>query len=197
MNKTKIKLITVSVLLIFISLGVALGISRALFEDQQMLDTTISMGTLNLKVGDESPANVPLDFENMMPGESRTVSFMVENIGSVEGNFWVRGEIIEEGEGENPHNEPVTALDGDLRECARLSLHRVRDDGLVDTVVNHMLLRNIETEFDAESGSETDIALNNGPVEMRVLVSTQMCGNETMGDFLKANLYLYLTQVVD
>lgn len=197
MKHIKIKLIALSLIIVLVGAGVALSLSRALFEDRQVLDTTISMGTLNLQVGDYGPASIPLDFQNMVPGEFRTVIFEVDNIGSVEGNFWVRGEIISAGEGENPANEPETESDGDLHNCARLSLFRMKDNGLFDNVVNNMLIRNIETEFEIESGTETDADVNNGPAEMHLVVNTLECGNETMGDVLTADLSLYLTQVVE
>ncbi len=184
MNNTKLKKIVYSLLVIIISFGLALGISRALFEDKQTFDTTISMGTLELQVGEDGPAGVPLDFDNMVPGETRTVIFDVDNVGSIEGNFWARGEIIE-------------ASENGIKDCARLSLYRLKDDGLFDNVINNMLLRNIEDDFDIDPNTANDAAINNGPAEMHLIVNTLACGSETMGDVLQANLYLYLTQIVE
>jgi hypothetical protein len=191
MNKSKIKLIALSILIIVVSAGVALGLSKALFEDRKTLDTTISMGTLNLQVGDEGPTSIPLDFENMSLDEFRTVIFEVDNVGSIEGNFWVRGVITETGNTLDPESE------GDLKNCARLGLYRIRDDGLEENIINNMVLRNIEADFDSDAGTTNDVAINDGPVEMHLVVNTLDCYNHTMGDYISASLDFYLTQTVD
>jgi len=95
MNKTTIKHITLSLLTIIATGGAALGLSKAVFQDQETVDPEISMGVLNLQVGDEDPANVPLDFSGMVPEEVRTYTFDVNNTGQVEGNFWLQGFITQ------------------------------------------------------------------------------------------------------
>lgn len=191
MNKTKIKLIGISLLIIVASAGVALGLSKALFEDKQTLDTSISMGTLNLQVGDDGPTSVPLDFENMVLGETRTVVFEVDNVGSIEGNFWVRGVITDNGNVLDP------AIEGEMMNCVRLGLYRIKEDGLQDNIITNMLLRNIEADFDSAAGTTNDVGVNNGPAEMHLVVNTIDCHNDSMGDYLNASLDFYLTQVTE
>ncbi len=191
MNKKKLKLVGLSILIIVVSAGVALGLSKALFEDKKSLDTTISMGTLNLQVGDDGPASIPIDFENMVLGETRTVIFEVDNVGSIEGNFWVRGAITDTGNVLDPESE------GEMKNCARLGLYRIRSDGLQENIITNMLLRNIEADFDSEAGTVNDAAINNGPAEMHLVVNTLGCYDNTMGDYLSAHLDFYLTQVLD
>jgi hypothetical protein len=184
MSKLKIKLIAISLLSIAILIVVITGFSGALYQDVEVIEPTIMMGSLKLKVGDEIPANVPLHFDNMLPGELEKISFMVDNIGSLEGNFWVRGEIVESNN------------DG-LLNCARLSLVYIRPNGSPYPIINHNLLINIVDDFDTEPHTEADDLVNNGPVEMQVWVSTDGCGSENMGDYLKARLSLYLTQIIE
>lgn len=194
MKSIKIKLITVSLIIISIAVIAKVGFSKALFEDTETLETNIVMGSLDLQVVGENQATIPLDFENMVPGEVRKVLFLVNNIGTVPGNFWVRGELLESIDGENPGEDPENLFTGDLHECARLVLARIRSDGGLDLIINDELLQNINQDYDAAAYTMTDAAINNGSTEMEIWISTLECDNETMGDSIKANLELYLTQ---
>ena len=194
MKLIKIKLITVSLIIISIAVIAKVGFSKALFEDTETLETNIVMGSLDLQVVGENQATIPLDFENMVPGEVRKVLFLVNNIGTVPGNFWVRGELLESIDGENPGEDPENLFTGDLHQCARLVLARIRSDGGLDLIINDELLQNINQDYDAAAYTMTDEAINNGSTEMEIWISTLECDSETMGDSIKANLELYLTQ---
>lgn len=196
MNKTTIKHITLSLLIIIASGGAALGLSRAVFQDQETVDPVITMGVLNLQVGDEDPANVPLDFAGMVPEEVRSYTFDVNNTGQVEGNLWIQGVITQSSEGDNPESEPLTVFDGDIAQCARLTLSMIDSEDNEVLLINDELIENVHQQtYETDYGTLIDEAVNNGPTEARLTISAYGCGSETMGDILNLDLLFHLTQV--
>lgn len=196
MNLTKIKHITLSLLIIIATGGAVLGLSRAVFQDQEVVDPMISMGILNLQVGQEDPANVSLDFSGMVPEEVRSYTFEVNNTGSVEGNFWMQAFITESSEGENPESEPLTVFDGDIAQCASMTFSVVDSEDNEVVLINNELIENIDQQsFEDAQGTLVDEAVNNGPTDATLTIDAYGCGSETMGDILKLDLIFHLTQV--
>ncbi len=196
MNKTQIKHITLSLLVIIATGGAVLGLSRAVFQDQEVVDPVITMGVLNLQVGDEDPANVPLDFSGMVPEEVRSYSFEVNNTGNVEGNFWMQAFITESSEGENPESEPLTVFDGDIAQCAKLTFSMIDSESNDVVLINDQVIETIDQQmFEVAQGTLVDEAVNNGPTNANLTISAYGCGSETMGDILKLDLFFHLTQV--
>ncbi len=191
MTNSKFKLIILASLIIFIGITAAIGFSRALFEDKQTLHTNVSMGTLELSVEGIDQATIPLDFENLVPGQLEKVPFQVNNVGSIEGNFWVEGKIISSAAGSNPEEEAP------LIDCARLSLVVDIGDLSLHNIINNNLLYNIEDQFDLETDTVVDQVVNDGPADMEIWINTHNCGEEVMGDTVAMTLDLYLTQVVE
>jgi hypothetical protein len=196
MNLTKIKHITLSLLIIIATGGAVLGLSRAVFQDQEVVDPMITMGVLNLQVGQEDPANVPLDFSGMVPEEVRSYTFEVNNTGTVEGNFWMQAFITQSGEGDDPESEPLTIFDGDIAQCASMTFSMVDSENNEVIIINDETIENIDQQvFENTQGSLVDEAVNNGPTDATITIDAYGCGSETMGDILELDLNFHLTQV--
>lgn len=196
MNKTKIKHLSLSLLSIIAVGGAVLGLSRAFYQDVETLDPTISMGVLNLQVGEEDPANVPLDFSGMVPEEERSFTFAINNTGQVEGNFWVKPVITYSDEGEIPESEVLTVFNGDIQHCAKLTLKVVDSESNEVKVIDEGLIYSINNQsFESASRTLVDEAVNNGPTNATLTISAMGCGSEVMGDILKMDLQFYLTQI--
>ena len=194
MQKNNINHITLALSTIDATGAATLGISKAIFQDEELAQSTISLGTLNLQVGASDPIDVPLDFSGMDSNEERIFTMDVQNTGQLAGNFWLSGIINGSTEGENP--EPETDIDpangGELDDCARISvLVAVGTQNL--PVINNLLLKDIEHDFETAINSIDD-AINNGPAIMTIKVNTNNCGNEAMGDTVNMGLRFYLTQ---
>lgn len=196
MKKTTIKKITLSLLLLIFAGSSVIRLSKAVFQDQEVLNQTVSMGVLNLQVGDVDPINVSMDFSNMVPDEVRSYTYGVQNTGQVQGNFWLEALIISESEGENPDAEQSTEYDGDISQCARLSLSMsdINDDDVL--LIDDELLSTIDQQtFDTNYESAVDQMVNMDQSRMTITINTYDCDNETMGDVLEMDLSFYLTQV--
>ena len=198
MKKITIKHLTLALLLIISAGGLIFQLSRAFYQDQETAYPSISMGVLNLQVGEEDPANVPLDFTGMMPEEVRTYSFDVKNIGQVEGNLWLQTFITDEGEGENLEPEPETFFDGDISQCARMSFSLSDVEGNDILLIDNQLITFVHQQtYETAHRSIIDEAVNADGSTARITVDTYSCGNETMGDELEMSLVFYLTQAGD
>lgn len=198
MKKTTIKKITLSLLLIIITGGFAIGLSKAVFQDQEVINQTVSMGVLNLQVGDVDPVNVSMDFSNMVPNETRSYTYDVKNTGQIQGNFWLEVLINSESEGISPENEAITEYDGDISHCARLSLSMsdVADDDIL-LIDNELIVSIDQQNFDTNYESAIDQMVNMDKSRMIVTLNTIECGSETIGDILQMDLAFYLTQVTN
>ncbi len=196
MLKTKIKRITLSLLAIIVTGTLTVGISRALFQDQESVDSSFSLGTLNLKVGDTDPATAALDFQEMNPGEERQYSLNVVNTGQVDGNFWLEGIVISSLEGVNSEAETDTEEPGDLDDCAKMSIEVDDIHGATNILASEVYLKDMQQSFETTSLTTVDEAVNNGPAPMRIKVDTHDCGAESMGDTVEMELRLHLDQNV-
>ena len=195
MQKNNIKRITLAILTIVAVGAATLGISKAIFQDEELAQSTISLGTLNLQVGANDPIDVPLDFTGMDSNEERIFTMDVQNTGQLTGNFWLAGIINGSNEGENP--EPETDIDpingGELDDCARISALIEIESGQTLPIINNLLLKDVEHNFETAINTIDD-AINNGPAIMTIKVNTNNCGNEAMGDVVNMGLRFYLTQ---
>lgn len=194
--KHKIKQITLALLIILATGAATLGVSKAIFQDEELAQSTISLGTLNLQVGASDPINVPLDFSGMSAGEERVFAMDVQNTGQLDGNFWVRGEITSSLEGDNPEPETDTEGEGELDDCARLTVTVDDSQGQTLPVINNLLLKDITNDFEETDGNTIDEAINNGPTEMKIKINTDNCDSDAMGDSANINLLFYLSQSV-
>lgn len=190
MHKTKIKRISLSLLAIVLTGAISVGVSRALFFDEEVVETNLSLGTMNLKVGDTDPAAAVLDFTGMAPAEEREFSLNLVNSGSIDGNFWLEGVILNSMSGEN------SAEAGNLENCAKISIEVINLLSNVIKIVDGVYLADMEQAFETESGTTVDSGVNNGPIPMKIEVETHECGNNEMGDALEMELRFHLEQVI-
>lgn len=184
-------------MLAIILIGAAVvGMSKGLFQDEEVAGSSISLGTLNLQIGDNDPSTIALDFTNMEPGEERIYSLNLKNTGQVLGNFWFEGEVVSSLEGVNSEAETDTQEPGDLDTCAKMNIEVDDLHGNTLQLATDTYLIDMANSFETESGTYVDEGVNHGPIEMRVKVDTYDCGPEAMGDIVDMNLNFYLEQEV-
>lgn len=196
MHKTKIKRITLSLLAIVTTGALTVGISRALFQDQETVNSSFSLGTLNLKVGDSDPATVALDFTDMYPGQEREFSLNLVNTGQVDGNFWLEGVVISSLENLNPQAETDIEEPGDLDDCAKMSIEVDDVHGDTNILASDVYLKDMQQSLETEAQTTVDEAVNHGPAPMRIKVDTHECGSEAMGDTVEMEFEFNLDQDV-
>lgn len=196
MHTIPIKRITLSLLAIILIGAAVVGMSKGLFQDEEVAGSSISLGTLNLKIGEDDPSSIALDFTGMEPGEERVYSFNLRNTGQVQGNFWFEGEVLASLEGINSESEADIEEPGDLAACAKMNIEVDDLHGNTPQLVTDTYLSDMENSFETESGTYVDEGVNHGPIEMRVKVDTYDCGPEAMGDIVDMNLNFYLEQEV-
>ncbi len=196
MHTIPIKRIILSFLAIILVGAAVVGISKGLFQDEEVAESNISLGTLNLKIGDDDPSTIALDFTGMEPGEERVYSFNLRNTGQVKGNFWFEGEVLASLEGVNSEAETDTEEPGDLDNCAKMNIEVDDLHGNTPQLVTDTYLVDMGSSFETDSGTFVDEGVNHGPIEMRVKVDTYDCGPEAMGDIVDMNLNFYLEQEV-
>ncbi len=195
MTITKIKHLTYLLLLIACVVIGAIEISKAAYQDQELIEPTISMGVLNLQVGDEDPANVILDFEGMRPEEVRTYTFLVKNTGQIEGDLTIIPLIANSGEGENPEPEPLTIFNGDIAHCARLTLSMTDINSDQQVLIDNQTIYSIHQQvYDNSPFTLVDEAVNNDGSSATVTIDAYDCGSESMGDFLNLKLMFNFLQ---
>jgi hypothetical protein len=196
MHTIPIKRITLSLLAIILIGAAVVGMSKGLFQDEEVAGSSISLGTLNLKIGEDDPSSIALDFTGMEPGEERVYSFNLRNTGQVQGNFWFEGEVLTSLEGINSESEADIEEPGDLAACAKMNIEVDDLHGNTPQLVTDTYLSAMGNSFETESGTYVDEGVNHGPIEMRVKVDTYDCGPEAMGDIVDMNLNFYLEQEV-
>lgn len=196
MKSIKIKAITLSLLIIFATVAAAVKASYALFDDVEQTNSTISMGHLNLQVGDSDPSLVELDLAGMVSDEVRIFDVLVKNTGEIEGNFWIQPIVENSLEGDNYEAETDTTGDGELDDCVRLKL-RFNQDGTDEQIlVNHFLLKNLPATIDQDQATVIDQMVNAGDTQMSIEIDTANCHNSSMGDTIDFGLRFHLDQVI-
>ncbi|MBD3250221.1 MAG: hypothetical protein GF381_01445 [Candidatus Pacebacteria bacterium] len=192
--KNKIKQITLSLIIIFVTVAGAVSASRALFTDTELSAKTISMGTLNLQIGSEDPFVIPLDFTGMVSGDSRTYEAEIKNTGTIVGNFWFEPEISNSQEGENPESETDIEGEGEMDDCVRMTAS-IFDQNQEQVLIDDVALVDLQAEYDLEPHSLIDQLVNGRMAYLRLYVHTNQCGNEAIGDLVDMNLMFHLDQV--
>ena len=193
--KHKIKQVTLSLLIIFLTVLAAVRASRALFSDTELSENTIAMGTLNLQVGQEDPTEIDLDFSDIVPGESKFFEAQILNTGGIPGNFWFEPEIANSSEGENSEAETHTDGDGELDDCVRLRVSFSEPDNDPFKVIDLALLKFLDESYETEADTVVDQMINGRQATMKIEANTSNCNNDAMGDTIDLNLMFHLDQV--
>ncbi len=193
MKKITIKRLSVVLLLLLITVTGAVKFTQAVFKDEELSSHSISLGTLNLQIGQEDPVNLPIDLSDMSGHETRTYEVDLKNTGSVDGNFWFESEILNSLEGENPEAETNTEGEGEADDCIQL-LVSVTDPDHEEEVLVNSALSAMTTEYDQDVQTVVDDMVNNGNATMKLRFYSGNCGSEAMGDTVDMNLLFHLDQ---
>lgn len=193
--KHKFKQITLSLLIIFLTVIAAIQASQALFTDTELSQNTISLGTLNLQVGQDDPSVLALDFSGMMAHETRTYEAQIQNTGEINGNFWFEPEVTNSLEGANPESETNTTDDGEMDDCVRLRVSFSDPTNDPISVIDYALLKILDTSYETDPNTLVDNMINGGEATMTIMVNTDNCDNQAMGDTVDLNLLFHLDQV--
>lgn len=198
-TKHKIKQVTLSLLIIFLTVLAATKASRALFSDAELSQNTIALGTLNLQVGQEDPAVIDLDFSNIVPGETKSFEAQILNTGGINGNFWFEPEVTNSTEGDpneggNPEAETNIEGEGELDDCVRLRVSFTDPENDPVKVIDLALLTILDESYEAEANTVVDQMINDGHATMKIEADTANCSNHAMGDTVDLNLLFHLDQ---
>lgn len=171
------------------------GLVRALLRDvESSHGNLVSGATINLQVGDSDPSLFTFGFENMVPGEMKEVATNIASVGGLAGNFSMQLGVSNSSEGDNPEPETDITGDGELEECAEVSL--VFGDGLENRVLlDFTPMALATTVLDAAADTQIDQWVADGTAKMRLLMRTDACGPEAMGDQFEMDLMFFLDQV--
>ena len=111
------KKILISLMAIALVVGLVGAGTVAYFSDTETsTDNTFTAGTLDLNVGGENP-NLSPDFTlgPLAPGDSGTITYTLNNVGSIDGYLDLQGIGVVDTEGTNPESETGnTAEPGEL-----------------------------------------------------------------------------------
>lgn len=174
------------------------GVTQAVMRDDEVMEDTISMGTINLQLGDQDPVDmqeIGFDLSDLESNEQRTFTFDIKSTGSGQGNLSVQQIQTNSSEGENP--EPETNIDeadgGEVDGCVRIKME-MEDDTHDPVVIVHDYLSHLDVFYDLLPNTEIDEMVNSGTAQFTVTMDSTSCGNEAMGDLLDFELVFKLEQ---
>ena len=140
------KKILISLMAIALVIGLVGAGTMAYFNDTETSSgNTFTAGTLNLNVGGENP-NISPDFTlgPLAPGDSGTITYTLNNVGSIDGYLDLQGIGVVDTEGTNPESET-----GDIAEPGELSDNIYVTVTLGTSELYTGLLSGIASDYDA------------------------------------------------
>ena len=140
------KKILISLMAIALVVGLVGAGTVAYFSDTETsTDNTFTAGTLDLNVGGENP-NLSPDFTlgPLAPGDSGTITYTLNNVGSIDGYLDLQGIGVVDTEGTNPESET-----GDIGEPGELSANIYVTVTLGASQLYAGLLSGIVSDYDA------------------------------------------------
>ena len=140
------KKILISLMAIALVIGLVGAGTVAYFSDTETsTDNTFTAGTLDLNVGGENP-NLSPDFTlgPLAPGDSGTITYTLNNVGSIDGYLDLQGIGVVDTEGTNPESET-----GDITEPGELSGNIYVTVTLGTSGLYAGLLSGIASDYDA------------------------------------------------
>lgn len=192
--KTKLKKYFLFLALAIILLS-TITISYAYFSDTESSTANlIQMGTLNLQVGDSDPAVFNFDFQNIAPGESWQDSLVIQNVGSIDGNFWFEINVHDSTEGENPEPETDITGEGELDDCAEIRITALPTTGNEITILDFTPITQAIGSYEQLAETNVDSAINSDSIQYQMEIKTDQCANEAQGDTLLMDLLFHLDQ---
>jgi hypothetical protein len=190
------KRLALSLMLLLLVIGGTVKLSQALFQDEEVSSHTVSLGTLNLQVGDSDPIDLPINTENMASSQNDMYTLQLKNTGSLPGNFWIQPVVDNSSEGQNTEAEGDvdTANGGEAEECVHI-LMNVLDAAGNDHVLYNGSLSGLDTSYDQDSQTAIDDIVNAGDGQMQIRLTTGNCGSEAIGDEVDLMLDFNLEQI--
>lgn len=170
------------------------GVTRALLQDSEMsTGNTVQMSSLNLQVGETDPSTVQFSFPGLVGGETREFSTELRNTGDIPGNFWLEIQTVNSQEQNNSESETDVEGKGDLDDCAQIQVSFSNLQSGVVPVVPFTFLHSVNV-IDQETQTLLDSMLEEG-MSLKLELSTDFCGNESMGDSFDLDLIFHLDQI--
>lgn len=166
-------------------LALGAGTYAAFSDTENVPETTLAAGTLDLTVGGPSVTTSGADLRDLAPGESITVAYTVDNAGTIDGNLFLR---FTTSGAENGCAEPETPTPDATCDGAGELLNQLDvtvDDRALGKVVN----------YDNQDHPLGALAANPAPRTYQVTFTVPTsAGNEIMTDSATINGVLTLKQ---
>jgi hypothetical protein len=171
------------------------SITRALLQDTEVTNGNLVKGsTINLKIGDNDPSTVSFIFNNVKPGEVREFMVPVASVGGMSGNFWMEVLTSNSQEGDNPESETDITGEGELDDCAEISVTFDNSDALT-ALSKDWTPANAVGTLETFWGNNVDAWVGVKTARMHLLLRNDNCGPDAMGDQFNLNLSFHLDQV--
>ncbi len=194
MIKIQYKQLVLAGLLLASTIAGSIGVTRAMLRDEEVSSHTVSLGTVNLQVGDTDPIDLPIDLTNMSGSDTLTYEVDLKSDGSIPGNFSVLPVISNDSEGENPEGETNKEGDGEADTCVQLLL-AVNAPGYDEQVLANDTLANLaEIELDDPDNTIVDEMVNSDGATLKIRAHSGLCGMHSMGDTVDLDLIFYLEE---
>ena len=175
-------------------------VNRALLQDIEQTTVKVRGATLNLKVGENDPSTVSYVFNNLVAGEIREFWLPIASVGGLDGNFWMELVTKNSAEGDNPESETDVAGEGELDKCAEVWIGFDNSaDPENQTILEAQTIdwTSINTVSSLETfwGNQVDAWVGVGSAKMHLMMRTDNCGSEAMGDVFDLDVIFHLDQV--
>ena len=189
------KKILISLMAIALVIGLVGAGTMAYFSDTETSSgNTFTAGTLDLAVGGENP-NVSPDFTlgPLAPGDSGTITYTLNNVGSIDGYLDLQGIGVVDTEGTNPESET-----GDIGEPGELSANIYVTVTLGASQLYAGLLSGIVSDYDANvalaASGTTTLTIAWVVDKDNVSPLGEDVGNDIQGDIATVVLTIELAQ---
>ena len=189
------KKILMSLMAIALVVGLVGAGTMAYFSDSETsTGNTFTAGTLDLNVGGENP-NISPDFTlgTLAPGDSGTITYTLNNVGSIDGYLDLQGIGVVDTEGTNPESET-----GDITEPGELSGNIYVTVTLGTSGLYTGLLSGIASDYDANvalaASGTTTLTIAWVVDKDNVAPLGADVGNDIQGDVATVGLTIELVQ---
>ena len=191
------KKILISLMAIALVIGLVGAGTMAYFSDTETSSgNTFTAGTLDLNVGGENPNLSPdFTFGPLAPGDSGTITYTLNNVGSIDGYLDLQGIGVVDTEGTNPESET-----GDIGEPGELSANIYVTVTLGTSGLYAGLLSGIASDYDANvalaASGTTTLTIAWVVDKDNVSPLGEDVGNDIQGDVATVGLTIELAQTV-
>lgn len=188
------KLFLGAVLAAIISISLVKLAQAYLLDQETSTGNLVSGATISLQVGADDPSTWGFQFADIIPGQIHEVMVPIVSSGSIPGNFWLEVAVSDSEEGDNPSSETEITGEGDLDDCSEIAIDFVSDDGSQYLSMLNWTPVNEVVPQDIDGGSLIDDLVRAGNGQMDLMLRTDQCGLESMGDFYYLDFIFHLDQ---